>query len=135
MSNMGLQKDVVTLASSDFDLADSDFNFDDSKYKESKSKTYNTLKKDLRIKKLEDGIDRDKKDHELKLTIAYFLLGLLSIQAIIIFVLVFFEGFDVKKFYLDNYIFYILISGTLIESYFLVRIVVEHLFPKIEKDK
>lgn len=90
----------------------------------------------IKVEKEKQKIDHDEKDHGLKLIIAYFLLSLLSIQATTIFILVFFEGFDFKKFHLDNYIFYILISGTLVESYFLVKIVVDHLFPKKkEKDK
>lgn len=104
-------------------------------YKKSKSKSFNDLKKDLEIKSLIDTIDRDKKDHELKLIIAYFLLGLLSIQMLFIFLIIVLQGscFQFWYFDLDEYIFYILISGTLVESYFLVRIVVEHLFPKNDK--
>ncbi len=85
--------------------------------------------KELKVKKLTQDIENNKEDYGLKKKIAYFLMWLLSIQSIIIFGLIFLQGFKWKCFYLNDYIFYILISGTLIESYFLVRIVVQHLFP------
>jgi len=77
-------------------------------------------------------LKKDKDDHELKKRVAWFLIGFLSIQTLLIFVLMVFQGFSLKGFRLDNYLFYILITGTIIENYFLVRIIVEHLFPKTD---
>lgn len=55
---------------------------------------------------------------------------LLFIQSITIFILVFFQGFKLGGFDLhDHTILNILVAGVLTESYFLVRIIVEHLFP------
>lgn len=89
----------------------------------------------IKVEKEKQEIDHNEKDHRLKLGVACFLLGLLSIQTIFIFILISLQGFGFYNFELDNYIFYILISGTLIESYYLVKIVVEHLFPKTEDNK
>ena len=72
----------------------------------------------------------EDEDHELKKDFARYLRALLLLQTGFIFVAIFLQGFRTAGFKLNNYIFYILISGTLIESYFLVKIVVNHLFPK-----
>lgn len=71
----------------------------------------------------------EDEDHELKKGFAKYLRNLLLIQTVLIFVLIFFQAFKFLGFNLNDYIFYILISGTLIESYFLVQIIVRHLFP------
>lgn len=91
-------------------------------FEKKKEKSFEERKKELEL-------DQIKKDHDLKISIAVFLKRMLLSQSLAIFVLVALQGFSWKKFKLDNYIFYILISGVLTESYFLVKIVVQHLFP------
>lgn len=81
-------------------------------------------------KKKNQKLAHDNQDHTLKIWTAIFLVVLLYLQSLAIFLLVFYQGFKFRGFDLDKYIFYILITGVLTESYFLVRIIVEHLFPK-----
>jgi hypothetical protein len=88
------------------------------------SKSYEDRQADFSLKKDED-------DHRLKQKIARFLIRFLTVQTAIIFVLIFFQGFALYSFNLNDYLFYILIAGTIIENYLLVRIIVEHLFPKM----
>lgn len=78
-------------------------------------------------------LEHDEKDHQLKEGFARYVKTLLVGQNLVIFFLIFWQGFGFYNFKLDNYIFYILISGTLIQSYFLVRIIIEHFFPKNNK--
>ena len=57
----------------------------------------------------------------------------LALQYFILVVFMVFQGFGTWGFYLDNWIFYIFISGTFVESCFLVRIIFVHLFSKKEQ--
>jgi len=57
-----------------------------------------------------------------------FMMRFLKVQYGVIIFFLFLQGFGVRGFYLDNYIFYILIAGTLVQSYFLIRIIFQYLF-------
>lgn len=107
-----------------------DFSVDD--FKDLKNEKYNLIAEreiSFEDKKKDQELNHNKQDHSLKIWTAIFLIFLLFLQSISIFVLVFLQGFKFKNFNLSEYIFYILISGVLTESYFLVKIVVRHLFP------
>ena len=60
-----------------------------------------------------------------------FLKYLLIAQSIAIFGLIVLQGFGWWDFYLDKYIFYILIAGSLIQTYFLIRVVCKFLFSRL----
>ncbi len=57
-----------------------------------------------------------------------FMTRFLMAQYFFILLFLFLQGFKIAGFHLDNYIFYILIGGTLVQSYFLVRIIFQYLF-------
>ena len=57
-----------------------------------------------------------------------FMIMFLKKQYVVIVIFLFLQGFNLFNFHLDNYIFYILIAGTLVQSYFLVRIIFQYLF-------
>ena len=57
-----------------------------------------------------------------------FMVRFLVAQYGFIIIFLIFQGFGFLGFHLDNYIFYILIAGTLVQSYFLVRIIFQYLF-------
>ena len=57
-----------------------------------------------------------------------FMIRFLIAQYFFILLFLFLQGFEIWSFHLDNFIFYILIGGTLVQSYFLVRIIFQYLF-------
>lgn len=57
-----------------------------------------------------------------------FIMILLVVQYGVVVFFLFAQGFGWWGFSLDNHIFYILIGGTLVQSYFLVRIIFQYLF-------
>ena len=57
-----------------------------------------------------------------------FMLFFLSTQYVVIIAFLGFQGFEWFPFELDEYIFYILIAGTLVQSYFLVQIIFKYMF-------
>ena len=57
-----------------------------------------------------------------------FMLVFLSIQYGVIIAFLGFQGFGYYSFDLDEYIFYILIAGTLVQSYFLIQIIFKYMF-------
>jgi hypothetical protein len=95
---------------------------------------------DARIK--EARADDVEGDIDLKWMIAKVVIGLLLAQTIIFFAIAFFQGLGflpwwpyVLKFHLDEWSFRILISATLLETYYLMRIVVTYLFPPRDPGK
>ena len=57
-----------------------------------------------------------------------FMIRFLYVQYVIIVAFLVLQGFHVLPFHLDNWIFYILISGTFVQSCFLVRIIFKYMF-------
>lgn len=85
------------------------------------SKGFGEKMQDLGVKEKESTI-------KWRARFSIFMMALLVIQYAVVVSLLVLQGFGWWGFKLDNLIFYFLISGTLAESYFLVRIIFQHLF-------
>ena len=84
-------------------------------------KGFDERKEELGVQEMEDTITWRTK-------FSVFMKQFLTAQYVVIVLFLLAQGFRFKGFHLDNYIFYILIAGTLIQSYFLVRIIFQYLF-------
>ena len=79
--------------------------------------------------KMQDlGVLEKERSIELRSEFSKFMKWLMVAQYIVIVIFLVLQGFGICEFSLDNYIFYILITGTLVQSYFLVRIIFQYLF-------
>ena len=74
------------------------------------------------------GVQEKKSVIEWRSKFSKFMMCFLVIQYVVIVSFLVLQGFGMLDFHLDNYIFYILIAGTLVQSYFLVKIIFQYLF-------
>lgn len=73
---------------------------------------------------------QEKKDFlKMRSKMYKFLTRLLILQSFVILALIVLQGFGWWSFELDNFIFYILIGGSLGQAYFLVKVMCKYLFP------
>ena len=75
-------------------------------------------------------LQKEERASELRDDMYAFLKWFLIIQSVVILLLVVFQGFGRFGFRLNDIIFYILIGGFPVETYLLVKIVCEYLFPR-----
>lgn len=73
--------------------------------------------------------DREK-DRELKEKTHSAVFRILIAQIIGLFVLMLLQGWGLWGFGLNQWAFGVFLNGTLVQTYFLVRFIVEHLYPK-----
>ena len=76
----------------------------------------------------QDDQDRGQR-RELQKSIQWKVFITLWAQLGTLFVLMLLQGFRFQGFVLNDWAFGILVNGTLIETFFLVRFIVSHLFP------
>ncbi len=92
--------------------------------------------KDAETRIQEAAADDAEGDIKLKKFIAWVIISILCIQTALIFLISISQGLSffpywpyVLHFHLDHWDFRILVSATLVETYYLMRIVVRYLFP------
>ena len=74
------------------------------------------------------GIEEKRSVIEWRNRFSKFMIGFLCVQYVFIVVFLLLQGFRLGSFQLDSGIFYILISGTFVQSCFLVRIIFRYMF-------
>lgn len=105
-------------------------------------KTLDERSEEAEARKKEAEADDAEGDVELKKMIAKVIIAILVIQTLLIFVISISQGVGYfpllprpSAFSLGEWDFRTLIAGTLIETYFLMRIVVSYLFPNRQSKK
>ena len=93
--------------------------------KEFKSRSYKEIKEVLEVQERKSAM-------AWRNVFSKFMKWFLIVQYSVILLFLFLQGFKFYDFHLDNYIFYILIGGTLVQSYFLVRIIFKYLFSSVK---
>lgn len=79
----------------------------------------------------EEQVRKDREnDRALKGQTHISIFKILRWQIVGVFALMLLQGFHVWGFKLDQWAFGIFLNGTLVQTYFLVRFIVEHLYPK-----
>ena len=89
-----------------------------------------TYSKVLKKKMGNLGIEEKKDTIKWRSKFSEFMMIFLLVQYLVIVTFLALQGFNLWGFNLDNYIFYILVGGTLVQSYLLVRIIFQYLFSK-----
>ena len=84
-------------------------------------KTFDESMESLGIQEKEDIISWKKRWSR-------YMMWAIAIQYSVLVLFIFLQGFKIVGFYLDEWIFYIFTSGTLVHSYLLIRIIFTHLF-------
>lgn len=92
-----------------------------------KSETFDAKNETARQKKIKN--DNLISDQRMKRGTLITLFAFLGIETIIIFVVVFFQGFRVGGFHIEEWCFSLLTTATLIQIAYMIRIAVKHLFP------
>ena len=87
----------------------------------SSSEQFNQKMEDLGVQEKENVI-------KWRSRFSIFMIAFLLIQYLVIISFLTLQGFSFKEFYLDNYIFYILIAGSLIQSHLSIRVIFQYLF-------
>ncbi len=93
-----------------------------------------TTESEQEAEKEQDREDR-KKDRELKEKTHSAVFKILRWQIIGLFVLMLLQGWGFWGFSLNQWAFGVFLNGTLVQTYFLVRFIVEHLYPKKDTKK
>ena len=116
-------------------------NSDDDKIRKEdfSNRVENILSKLQRLQMGRQRYSHDEKLQELEIEemmevmkwrdrLSKFMIWFLCVQYVIIVAFLVLQGFPIWSFHLDNWIFYILISGTFVQSCFLVRIIFKYMF-------
>lgn len=106
-------------------------------WREQKPKTVEQRTKEAQARVQEARAEDAEGDIKLKKKIARVIISILIAQTVLIFYIAISQGLGMlvyfnwpTSFHLEEWSFRILISGTLVETYYLMRIVVTYLFPK-----
>jgi hypothetical protein len=83
-------------------------------------------------KEVQEKADGDL-NRRLKWVAFWIIFGILIAEVLFLFSIIYFQGFHVHGFSLNDWVFGVFSNGCLIQTFFLIQYIVKHLYPQIIK--